>query len=166
MDKFHKIQKNFDSTHLDLSKTVPNASLAPFPAELGAFEVWAFLVKITPIPTESDIFGIWGSSSWKKSCFESDFTKYLSVTFFYVFWANFPETWILPIVGGSFQRIFRVWGRKRDFLNFQNWSHVPHKKSEGGVEIRVYFQKIKKFRKFPKFWRIARFHSSNDQGDM
>ena len=46
MGQFYQIQKNFDSTHQDLSKTVPTAPLASFPAELRAFEVRAFLTKI------------------------------------------------------------------------------------------------------------------------
>ena len=51
-----RIQKNSGSAHRGLSKTVPTAPLAPFPAELGAFEVWAFLTKIGVATTESDVF--------------------------------------------------------------------------------------------------------------
>ena len=49
-----RIQKNSGSTHPGLSKTVPTAPLAPFPAELGAFKVWAFLTKIGVATTEND----------------------------------------------------------------------------------------------------------------
>ena len=51
-----RIQKISDSTDRGLSKTVPTAPLAPFPAELGAFEVWANLTKIGVATTENDVF--------------------------------------------------------------------------------------------------------------
>ena len=35
---------------------MPTTPLAPFPAELGAFEVWAFLKKIGVATTENNVF--------------------------------------------------------------------------------------------------------------
>ena len=49
-----QIKINSDSTHSCNSKTVPTASLAPFPADLLAFEVGAFLAKIVILATKSD----------------------------------------------------------------------------------------------------------------
>ena len=35
---------------------MPTAPLAPYPAELGAFEVWANLARIGVVATENDVF--------------------------------------------------------------------------------------------------------------
>ena len=55
MDFSTQIQKNSDSAHPDLSKTVPTAPLAPLAAELRDPEVWAFFAKIAIFATESDV---------------------------------------------------------------------------------------------------------------
>ena len=144
-------QKISDSTHRDASKAVPNASLAPFPAELRAFEVCPFSPKIGALGPKITFSGFWRPTWSKKSCFRPKIVKNRSVTFLSGSWPNFPGGRNFPLLGGSRLLFFRVWGRKRDFSNFENTSHVPISKKCGGVEIRVNFSEIEKFRKFPKF---------------